>query len=51
MSQAFIVMEITLSMTFLCSDRAFFCQNSLETTLFECEQTSLLQLITRVSEV
>ena len=44
-------LEITLSMTSFCSHRTFFFQNALETVLFECEQTSLLQLITRVSQV
>ena len=43
-------MEITPQQEILCSDRTFFCQNTLETALFESEQTSLLQLITRISQ-
>ena len=47
----YIGLEITLGVTSFCSDQTFFCQNALETELFEHEQTSLLQLITRVSQV
>ena len=35
----------------LCSGRTFFCQNAFETVLFEGEQTSLLELPTRVSQL
>ena len=45
------LVEITPQQEILCSDRTFFCQNAFETVLFEHEQTSLLQLITRVSQV
>ena len=47
-TKVIIFWEITPQQETLCSGRTFFCQNAFETVLFEHEQTSLLQLITRI---